>query len=501
MSSARAAALDSSAVASSELDESAQLLALRSEAHDEDNHEATTALFGNVSWRLILAAAVTSLGPTHFGASLAYSSPAERSLRCDAPDAQAEMCKLNGAQFAVFASINSLGCAVGTVLAAPLSSKLGRAAALRVASIPGVLGWATLAMASHVWSLYAARFFLGMFTGVVAAVSPAYLVEIAPLRIRGFIGASCQIGITVGILLFYILGMRKFNLSWRALARCGLALDLVFLVLSPLFMPESPSWLAKVKRDHTAAAESLRRLGRERESICSSMGDDNEDNDRCDDHAEPACTNPLALLRPPLLYPLRIAAAFALFQQLSGINAVVSFTDRIFVDAGVKNADQGVVLVGVLQVLATIAACFSIEKFGRRALLTTMPMMQAIASILLAVAFYLPSAHTLAVLACCLYIIAFNCGVGPLPWLLNAELFPEYARAMSGSFLSLIGWLCSYTVIASFEALTSWIGTSGTFVAYGAVCACASLFAFIFLPETRGRSSAEILDILTVTNS
>jgi len=188
------------------------------------------------------------------------------------------------------------------------------------------------------------------------------------------------------------------------------------------------------------------------------------------------------------------------FQQFSGINAVVFYTEEIFADAGgsVQGATAAAI-VGAVQVVATLLSSLVVDRAGRRPLLLVSGTVMAACSTTLGAFFYMKAAHHdvsalgwLPVATVCLYFVVFSLGFGPVPWLMLGELFAPEVKGVAGSVASSASWWLTFLVTSQFGPVVAAIGEGPTFWAFAALTALGVVFVAVFVPETKGRTLEQI---------
>jgi MFS family permease len=363
-------------------------------------------------------------------------------------------------------SIMPLGAMGGGLIAGPVADALGRRRTLLVDAVVLMAGTALTVVAGGLALVLAGRAIVGIGVGIASSTVPLYLAEVAPPDRRGRLVTINQLMVTVGILVAYCVDLAFAGSgSWRAMFAVGL-LPGAALLAGMLRAPESPAWL-----------EARDRRGAERAG------------------AEPA--HP-ALLRNPAVRPaLVIALTLAAAQQWSGINAIVSYVPHIMEHTGLNasNSILASILVGVVNVAATVVSVRLVDRRGRRPLLLASFLTMFAALTLLGITdlVHLGSAETWVALGCIIvYIAAFAAGVGPIFWVLISEIFPPRARAAGAGTATAASWFWTVVVSLAFLPLAKALGTGATFLVFGAVCAAALAFVDRYVPETKGRDFAEI---------
>lgn len=168
---------------------------------------------------------------------------------------------------------------------------------------------------------------------------------------------------------------------------------------------------------------------------------------------------------------------------------------------GVADSDAAALLVALVQLPVSLGTCLLLDLAGRRTLLLTAATGMAAACGALAVAFSLPVgdarvSHPLAVAAALAYVAAFSSGMGPIPWVLNGELFPSRGRSAAASIATAVSNLAAFTVTVTFAAAVRVLTMGGAFAAYCACCLGTAVYTFLAVPETKGRSLEEVAALL-----
>lgn len=209
-----------------------------------------------------------------------------------------------------------------------------------------------------------------------------------------------------------------------------------------------------------------------------------------------------ALSRRSTRKALLISIGMMLFLQLSGINIVIFYTGSIFdaANTGIP-AELATILVGVMQVLATFVASMVVDRLGRRILLLASIATMGVCNVLLGVYFYLKHENGddsvsdlgwLPVFALCLYIIGFSLGMGPIPWLMVGELFAPDVKGVAGSAAGSSSWIFAFAVTKSFASIAAAINLGPTFFLLAGFAVMGTVFVYFVVPETNGKSLAEI---------
>merc|ERR1711892_634255 len=313
----------------------------------------------------------------------------------------------------------------------------------------------------------------------------------------------------MGLLFTYTVGT---FVPWRQLsAVCSAVPIIVVFCLS--FLPRSPMFLlSKELKEEAITSLKYYRGGKidvTRELIQMEASINNTENFQN--------LGIIAILGNPMyLKPLCISLMLMLLQQFSGIKVISSYIVQIFQNAGSKfDANICSIVVGVIQVTGTSISVLVVDKFGRRRLLIMSEMFISFAFCMLGTFFYIQESHSpcpaldtchdqfvtaeifdnlawLPLASIVTFAVAYSMGMGPLPWVLNAELFSKEAKAPCSSFCASFNWLCSFMVVKFSPSLETLIGASGSYFTFAALAAGGTFLIVMAVPETKGRTEEEI---------
>lgn len=441
-----------------------------------------------------IAALSATLGALAAGSMLGWSSPVIYKIT-NATSTDYDF-PVSTAQGDWIASIINLGAASICFPIGLIMDVIGRKKTMLFLTIPFTLGWLLILFGSSVGMLIAGRFITGVAGGAFCVTAPAYTSEIAQDSIRGTLGSYFQLMITIGILFAYAVGSYTSVFVFNILCTC---VPIVFGIVF-FFMPESPSFLVTKERNDEAR-EALIRLRGQSYDVDSELNNLKQ-------KATDARNNPVSFLnsitKKTAIKALIICYALMLFQQLSGINAVIFNTSSIFAAAGAAiPAAISTIIIGVMQVLATFVSSLVVDRLGRRILLLLSALVMCICSTALGVYFFLQDTHGqnsdivqaitwLPLLSLSLFIVAFSLGFGPIPWMMAGELCLIDIKAFVGSTAGTLNWLLSFTVTSTFNSLNESIGSGQVFWLFAGIMLVGFVFIFFVVPETKGKSVDEI---------
>ena len=391
------------------------------------------------------------------------------------------------------ASSALIGCIVGAMFGGPLSDRYGRKKMLLLCAVLFALSGLASALPRTLTQFVWARFAGGFAIGSVSVLSPLYIAEIAPERMRGRLVSLYQLAIVVGILVVFLvnlliqrLGDETWNTAygWRWMMG-SLTLPAGLFGILLLFIPESPRWLMKVGR-RSAAEQVMVRVGgqaaadREIRQIEASL------NQAEGQFAE--------LFTGGYRRALVIGVALAAICQFSGINAIMYYAPEIFKSIGVgrETAFTQTVSIGVVNLLFTFVAIWLVDKAGRKALLIGGSIVQVMALTAVGILFARGVGGLGLLFFIVLFTAAFASAMGPVPWIVISEIFPTKIRGRAMSVAVLVIWLSCFIVSQTFPMLVDSIGNAKTFWIY-ALCSLAGLiFVVVVVPETKGKTLEEI---------
>ena len=406
-----------------------------------------------------------------------------------------------------------VGCAVGVLVVGPISDRLGRKLAMVLAAFMFLISAIGTAVPRDVWTFVVFRFLGGLGIGIASISTPMYIAEITPAHVRGRLVSINQIAIVGGIVLtsfvnYYIAHSRGdmaqpaaqawlTQTGWRWMFASEILPAVVFaLLLIPI--PESPRWLIEQGREDKART-ILEKVGGGEFAAAESASIRNALSGQQGTWAE--------VFSRKLRLPLFVGIALAVLQQVTGINVFIYFGATIFknmsastgVDAGLL---QQIIINGACM-LFTVVAIATVDKWGRKPLMILGTLGMGVSLVAMGV-----MAHALTdpaaasgwmLLFIVLYIACFGLSVGPVTWVILAEIFPTAVRGRALGLATFFLWTADFAVTQTFpmmDAQDSWLVVkfqhAFPFYVYAAFCVALVLVVWRFVPETKGRSLEEI---------
>ena len=404
-----------------------------------------------------------------------------------------------------------VGCALigsicGVAVAGAMSDKLGRKLTMLISAALFSISAIGCAVCGNFDQLVAYRIIGGVGIGIVSIVSPIYISEVSPAKVRGTLVSLYQLAVTVGFLLAYManwmidsgidttltgdlsLWQKMFNSeAWRGMLGSETLPALLFFVII-FFIPESPKWLV-VNKKLTRAAQVYGRIYRTEADAQAEITTTHES------MAGEAKGSWRDILKPGILKAVLIGSAIAILGQFMGVNAVLYYGPKIFSDAGFDNPMFSTVLVGVVNMVTTILAVFIIDRVGRKQLIYW--GVSGMILCLVAIATYFQWGPALGLgngfmltffLA---YVFCCAISISAIVFVLLSEMYPNSVRGRAMSVAGFALWIGTYLIGQLTPVLLGW-SQSGTFFIFALMCIPYILIMWRLVPETTGRSLEEI---------
>jgi sugar porter (SP) family MFS transporter len=391
-----------------------------------------------------------------------------------------------------------LGAMVGAVISGWLADAISRRWTKVLSGCVYVLGALGCAVSVNAEMLIGFRFLLGISVGTASFVSPMYISEVSPRRVRGGLVSFNQLAITSGILLAYLVNFafRGFDENWRWMLGVA-AVPGAALAIGMLTVPHTPRWLVGDGQTDRArrTLEKLRKNDPDAD-VDRELAEIEEANEQ--EQGSSVSSLLAGRLRPLLV----VGLGLALFQQFVGVNTVIYYAPTILSDTGISTGGSlaATVLVGAVNLAFTVVAVLLLDSVGRRVLLLTGTCGLMLALVLLGVYFSSPTlqdrAGYLALVGLLVYIASFAIGLGPVFWLMISEIFPVGVRSAAMAACTVGNWAANFVVAQTFLSLGNLITRQGVFFLYAGLALMALVFFKLRIPETRNRSLEEIQDEL-----
>jgi len=396
-----------------------------------------------------------------------------------------------------------VGSIVGVAGAGMLSDLLGRKRTMLIAAVLFSVSAIGCMLCSGFGDLVAYRIIGGMGIGIVSIVSPIYISEISPAKVRGTMVSLYQLAVTAGLLLAYLVNFIILKNSsesaldgffgwifkdelWRGMLGSESVVTLLFFVII-FFIPESPRWLIVKGRDEEAL-KIFRRL----------KADDASARDEfslAKASVEGEVKSEWAALREPgIIKAVLIGSAIAILGQFMGVNAVLYYGPDIFADAGLAAEDSSfsTVLVGLVNMLTTVLAVFIIDKVGRKKLIWFGVTSMILCLIAIGIIFATNAGGVLLLVFFLIYIFSQAISISAVVFVLLSEMYPNRVRGIAMSIAGLALWVGTYLI----GQFTPWCMTNltpaGTFFLFAFMCLPYMWLMWKKVPETTGKTLEEI---------
>jgi len=380
-----------------------------------------------------------------------------------------------------------LGCITGAIASGKMVDALGRRKAIIGTACIFAAGSAWTSLAGTIPELIAGRIVIGLAIGVASYAVPLYISEISPPQYRGALVSLNQLLITIGIVASYLVddAFAGTSQTWRYMFIAGV-IPAVILGTGMLFLPETPCWLAgKGREDKALGIINKLMPGSDADKELSSIRQASSQDD----------SGSMKQLSAPWLRPaLFIGVGIMFIQQATGINTVIYYAPTIFEMAGFTSATTAItatVGVGLVNVAMTIVAIRLVDKLGRKPLLSAGLIGMTISLATLALGFQFQAEigaelKWVTVVVLFVYIGSFAVSLGPIAWLLIAEIYPLHVRGLAMSLATLSNWVFNFIISFTFLSLVETLGKAGAFWLYAGIGVVGWFFCRFFVPETKG---------------
>jgi len=404
-----------------------------------------------------------------------------------------------------------LGCLVGALVSGALSDRFGRKLVLTTSAAIFLISSVFISFSGTFTAFVCWRFLGGVGIGLASTISPMYISEISPAKIRGVLVAINQLTIVIGILAAQFINWgighgvpsaltndpTALAASWWGTTAWrwmfgACAVPSAFFFICSLFVPESPRWLVKAG-EKERASRILTRIG----------GADHAASEMADIQA--TLVNETRRVRLGELFEGRMTVVLgmgiflAVFQQWCGINVIFNYAEQIFKDAGydISGALQNIVATGLVNFLFTFVAMGLVDRVGRKPLMLFGAAALTLIYSVIGFGYHLkaaggqaPSAMFLVLVL--LAIAAYAMSLAPVTWVIISEIFPNRIRGTAMSISVAFLWLACFILTYTFPIFNAQFGPAATFWIYAVVCVIGFIFIGLRVPETKGKSLEQI---------
>ena len=432
-------------------------------------------------WSIVIA-----LGGFLFGFDTAVISGAEQAIQ--------RYWSLTNFQHGLTVSIALIGTVIGSLCGAIPSDRIGRKKTLYLVAVCYLVSALGTAFSTNWYSFLIFRFLGGLGVGASSVTAPIFISEISPAKKRGKLVGLFQFnvvfGIVVSFLSNYLIGQTGHN-SWRLMLGIQAIPAFIFFVLLR-FVPESPRWLLLKKGKEDEARRILTLADPENaESILSSIKQSSAEHTRSGIVEK--------LFSGKYKTPIMLAVLFAVFNQVSGINAIIYYSPRIFAMTGLGASSSllSTVGLGLINFIFTLVAMNFIDRIGRRTLMLIGSFGLILTLGLVSYSFFGRSFNGIQVpVILFVYIAFFAFSQGAVIWVFISEIFPTDVRAKGQTLGSTTHWVMAAIIAFSFPYLAEKAGGGYTFLFFAVMMFVQLIFVWKVMPETKGRSLEQIGDTL-----
>jgi sugar porter (SP) family MFS transporter len=434
----------------------------------------------NQNFKIFFWSLSAALGGFLFGFDTAVISGVEQTLQ--------KLWDLSAFEHGVTVSIALIGTVVGSLIGGFPADKLGRKKSLLIIALLYLVSSMGTAYAVD-WSVFLVfRFMGGLGVGVSSVVAPLYISEIAPAHKRGRLVAMFQFNIVLGILMAYLSNYLLSGIGeneWRWMLGVQAIPSLIFTI-TVLLIPESPRWLILQRGDISTARTILQEIDKEgTEQILASI-------------QRNTTKEKVVLFQKAYNKPILLAVLFAVFNQVSGINAIIYFAPRIFEMAGIgkDSALLSSAGIGLINLISTLLGISLIDHFGRRILMMVGSVGLILTLILVSQAFFTQKMGMNVPFYLFAYIAFFAFSQGAVLWVFISEIFPNEVRADGQALGSFTHWLMASFITFTFPYFAETFGGGIVFAFFASMMVLQLLFAWKLMPETKGKSLENMDNII-----
>jgi MFS transporter, SP family, solute carrier family 2 (facilitated glucose transporter), member 3 len=396
----------------------------------------------------------------------------------------------------------AVGGPFGAALGGKMADQRGRRGAMLIDIWIFLLGGLIQTIAQDMLTIIIARLIIGFASGYSSVLIPVYLGEMAPPTLRGTLGTLTQFCLVIGILISDLMAFPfATENGWRVMFAVTFIIAILQLLMSP-FLLESPRWLLNRDPNSLRARYIIKRLRglRDEQQVEQEVGNFiiGETAQHQEEGSQASILKELWTHRKRRML-LVSSLVLQMGQQLSGINAVFYYSTSFF-EGVISNPLIGTTIIGAVNVAATYVALLLMDSCGRKSLILWSSggmFLSCIVVVLSLMGFF---NNILALVAVNTYVCFFEIGLGPIPWLIVAEMFEGKYVAIAMSLCSQLNWVCNFIVGMVFPYLNLYLGPY-SFVPFAFILGFVFFYALLILPETQGKTPEELVAEMARRNS
>jgi len=461
---------------------------------------------------------ISTIGPLLFGYHLAELNVPEKVITCQKrsllgpdslPGSLPQCIPMSAAEIGFVSSMFTLGGLIGALGAGPISASRGRVLAMHLTALLFIIGPIFESLAPSIWVMAMGRVISGLGAGASVVVVPIYVSEIAPPAERGFFGSFTQVMVNMGIFLSQLLGyFLTYGQMWRIILGAGGAIALT-LSAGLFTICESPRWLATQGGKANEAKKLLQKIRGPKFDVedeyaswnvhPSAEVDDEEEvgllsNQNQNTDASKQRRSTMGMISV-VKHADNRKAVFAVImvmiaQQLTGINSIIMYGVTLLSDLLASNAAVLSLLVSALNIVVTIVCAPMIDHLGRKSCLIMSISGMGLSALVLAFGIQ-GDMSTISAIAVLTFVGSFGIGLGPVPFILAAELVgPEAVNATQSWALS-ANWISTFIVAQFFPIVNASLGKGVIYFIFAGIALFFALFVGLFVPESKGKRNAD----------
>ncbi|XP_047180510.1 inositol transporter 1-like [Vigna umbellata] len=396
-----------------------------------------------------------------------------------------------------------IGAIFGAAIGGVINDNLGRKSATIIADICFGAGSVVMATAPNPYVIIAGRFLVGLGVGAASVTAPVYIAEVSPSEIRGGLVSANTLMVTAGQFLSYVInfGLTRVPGTWRwMLGVASLPAVLQFVLMA--FLLESPRWLYMKNRKEEAVGVLSKIYSSPRLEDEIAILEELLEQER---KSEAKVKYSDVFRKKEIRSAFICGGGLQAIQQLSGISIIMYYSPIIIQMAGFRSNESALFLsliVSGMNAAATILGIYLIDIVGRKVLALSSLSGMTVSLVVLSTTCYLMghgnASQTLgwiAILGLVLYILFYAPGMGPMPWIVNSEIYPQEYRGLCGGMSATVNWICSVIMSTSFLSVVDAIGLGQSFMILLGVSAISIVFVIFLMPETKGLTFEEVANV------